>query len=306
MLFFKKKANTEEKNTEDTDQKKNVTEESVPVAAESNAAEEPPVSETHTEKSAVGAFASEDERSQLAEILGVTDAELKSEFILTKIKKLTAKIEYTFLKPNATKKELETVAAEVKKYSFGRVCVLPSQVEDVKKALPETVAVATVIGYPFGADSYGAALAAVRDAVKSGAKEINFVLSPYALANDDFYDFRRRITKLCGAAKKRLVVVLEPDQTERKTLKKLVNLLDRIPLAGIRLSSGYRQTDALAQLAAYRGEGKNRFPLTVYTEVVTAEELTKLFREGVSMIATNRAAEIALELAAVNNANFDS
>lgn len=253
-----------------------------------------------------GSFVSEEERSQLAEILGVTDAELKSEFILTKIRKLTAKIEYTFLKPDATKKELQTVAEKTKKYSFGKVCVLPAQVEAVKKMLPETVAVATIVGYPFGADSYGAALSAVRDAVKAGAREINFVIHPYKVKNDDFYDFRRRITKLCGAAKKRLVAVLEPEKTDRKTLKKLLNLLDRVPLAGVRLSSGYDRSDAGAQLAAYRAEGKNRFPITVYTEVATAEELTKLFREGAEMVATNRAAEIALELAAVNHANFDS
>lgn len=312
MLFFKKKTVTEEKMDEDTNPEQIAPEEAP--AERAPAPDLPGESPAQAEaaerdqpgQSGGGSFVSEEERSQLAEILGVTDAELKSEFILTKIRKLTAKIEYTFLKPDATKKELQAVAEKTKKYSFGKVCVLPAQVEAVKKMLPETVAVATIVGYPFGADSYGAALSAVRDAVKAGAREINFVIHPFKVKNDDFYDFRRRINKLCGAAKKRLVAVLEPEKTDRKTLKKLLNLLDRVPLAGVRLSSGYDRSDAGAQLAAYRAEGKNRFPVTVYTEVATAEELTKLFREGAEMVATNRAAEIALELAAVNHANFDS
>lgn len=317
MLFFKKKTITEEKPAEET-----ITAPELPVTAapepiepidpiEPNEPAEPVTEpETQTEpapriRETSATFASEEEHSQIAEILGVTDAELKSEFILTKIKKLTAKIEYTYLKPDATGKELAAVAAETKKYSFGKLCVLPSQVEDVKKLLPDSVNVATIIGYPYGADSYGAALTAVRDAVKAGAREIYFVVNPYKIANDDFYDFRRRIAKLCGASKKRLVAVIEPTQIGQKKLKKLLNLFERVPLAGIRLCGGFYRADAGAQLAAYRDEEKSKIPVTVYTEVATAEELKKLFLEGATTVATNKAAEIALELAAVNHANFD-
>ena len=188
MLFFKKKTVTEEKPAEGTEPAAEETKEA-PVLS---AAPEPALERAET-VAAGASFAAEKDRSQLAEILGVTDAELKSEFILTKIRKLTAKIEYVFLKPDATERELSSVAEEMKKYGFCKLCVLPSQVGFVKKRLPENVTVTTVVGYPFGPDSFSSALAAVRDLVKAGAGEIGYVPDVFRLKNGDLYDFRRRL-----------------------------------------------------------------------------------------------------------------
>lgn len=71
------------------------------------------------------------------------------------------------------------------------------------------------------------------------------------------------------------------------------------------LSSGYFPAEASSQLAAYKNDAKGNFSVTVYTERGTAEELTRLFAAGADMIATDKAAAIALELAAVNSATFD-
>lgn len=300
MLFFKKKTVTEEKPAEGTEPAAEETKEAPVLSAAPEPAPE------RAEAAAAGAsFAAEKDRSQLAEILGVTDAELKSEFILTKIRKLTAKIEYVFLKPDATERELSSVAEEMKKYGFGKLCVLPSQVGFVKKRLPENVTVTTVVGYPFGPDSFSSALAAVRDLVKAGAGEIGYVPDVFRLKNGDLYDFRRRLIKLCGASKKRLRIVLEPARLDQKVLKKLASAIDRAPLKGVSLSSGYFPAEASSQLAAYKNDAKGNFSVTVYTERGTAEELTRLFAAGADMIATDKAAAIALELAAVNSATFD-
>ena len=210
-----------------------------------------------------------------------------------------------FLKPDATERELSSVAEEMKKYGFGKLCVLPSQVGFVKKRLPENITVTTVVGYPFGPDSFSSALAAVRDLVKAGAGEIGYVPDVFRLKNGDLYDFRRRLIKLCGASKKRLRIVLEPARLDQKVLKKLAGALDRAPLKGVSLSSGYFPAEASSQLAAYKNDAKGNFSVTVYTERGTAEELTRLFAAGADMIATDKAAAIALELAAVNSATFD-
>ena len=210
-----------------------------------------------------------------------------------------------FLKPDATERELSSVAEEMKKYGFGKLCVLPTQVGFVKKRLPENVTVTTVVGYPFGPDSFSSALAAVRDLVKAGAGEIGYVPDVFRLKNGDLYDFRRRLIKLCGASKKRLRIVLEPARLDQKVLKKLAGAIDRAPLKGVSLSSGYFPAEASSQLAAYKNDAKGNFSVTVYTERGTAEELTRLFAAGADMIATDKAAAIALELAAVNSATFD-
>ena len=96
-------------------------------------------------------------------------------------------IDHTLLKPVATRDEVLAVAREAAEHGFAAVCIPPCYVEEVVQALGEraTVAVATVIGFPFGYVDPRARLEESRRAVEQGAGELDTVLNVSWLKSGD-------------------------------------------------------------------------------------------------------------------------
>lgn len=85
-------------------------------------------------------------------------------------------VDHTLLKAEATKAEIVKLCAEAKEHRFAAVCVNPTWVELCVKELRGTeVAVATVVGFPLGATTRRAKAFEAREAVATGAGEIDMV-----------------------------------------------------------------------------------------------------------------------------------
>lgn len=98
-------------------------------------------------------------------------------------------IDHTNLNPNATKSDIAKLCAEAMEYKFFAVCVNPYWVRFAVKELSSSdVAVATVIGFPLGANLTDIKIAEAQKAVSEGAEEIDMVINIGAL-KDKEYDF---------------------------------------------------------------------------------------------------------------------
>ena len=85
-------------------------------------------------------------------------------------------VDHTLLKADATKADIEKLCAEARQHRFAAVCVNSTWVPLCAKLLAGTdVAVASVVGFPLGAMSSAAKAAEAREAVGSGADEIDMV-----------------------------------------------------------------------------------------------------------------------------------
>lgn len=91
--------------------------------------------------------------------------------------KLASMIDHTILKPEAGKKQVETICREAREYGFASVCVNSSYVPLCAELLRDTeVKVCTVIGFPLGAMSTAAKAAEARQAILDGAEELDMVI----------------------------------------------------------------------------------------------------------------------------------
>jgi deoxyribose-phosphate aldolase len=89
-------------------------------------------------------------------------------------------------KPDATREAVLEVAREAAGHPFAAVCIPPSDVDEVVGALEGTqVAVATVIGFPFGYVDPSIRLEESRRAVSQGARELDTVLNLSWLKSGD-------------------------------------------------------------------------------------------------------------------------
>jgi deoxyribose-phosphate aldolase len=103
--------------------------------------------------------------------------------LLTEIASL---IDHTILKPEATGDDIRRVCREALEYGFASVCINPYWVPLVAAELAgSSVKVCTVVGFPLGATTTASKVFETKDAIRSGAQEIDMVLNIGALRSGD-------------------------------------------------------------------------------------------------------------------------
>lgn len=102
-------------------------------------------------------------------------------------KNLSAMIDHTVLRPDATQEDLARICAEARKYSFATVCVNSSNIPFVARQLKgSSVKPIAVVGFPLGAASPRAKAFEAREAVANGSLEIDMVINIGAMKSKDY------------------------------------------------------------------------------------------------------------------------
>lgn len=110
-------------------------------------------------------------------------------------------IDHTILKPDALPGDIKRLCAEAVQYGFASVCVNPCHVGLAAELLQGTeVRSCTVAGFPLGASLPQSKASEARDAVQSGAKEIDMVLYIAAAKSGDWDLATRDIEGVVNAA----------------------------------------------------------------------------------------------------------
>ncbi len=87
-------------------------------------------------------------------------------------------IDHTLLKPEATPEAIDQICAEAAQHGFAAVCVNPVYVARAAGALAGTgVEVATVVGFPLGANTTSIKAREAWEALQQGATEIDMVIN---------------------------------------------------------------------------------------------------------------------------------
>ena len=122
-------------------------------------------------------------------------------------------IDHTLLKPDATRKDIETLCREAAEYRFASVCVNPTWVALCASLLQGTgVKVCSVVGFPLGATTPDTKHYETRRAIFDGAREIDMVINVGALKSGDLRVVERDIeavTSPCREAGALSKVIIE-------------------------------------------------------------------------------------------------
>ncbi|WPL39958.1 deoxyribose-phosphate aldolase [Malacoplasma iowae] len=111
-------------------------------------------------------------------------------------------IDHTCLSSDASEDKIIKLCEEAKKYGFYSVCVNPYYINLAKKILADTnVKVCAVIGFPLGQNTTSSKVFETKDAINSGANEIDMVINISKLKDKDV-DYCvseiNEIKKACG------------------------------------------------------------------------------------------------------------
>lgn len=100
---------------------------------------------------------------------------------------LAAMIDHTLLAPTATADQVALLCAEAAELGVAAVCLSPSRLPLPAGALPPSIAVCTVVGFPTGAHRTAVKAAEAAQAVADGATELDVVID-LGLAADGRWD----------------------------------------------------------------------------------------------------------------------
>ena len=122
-------------------------------------------------------------------------------------------IDHTLLKPDATKREIETLCREAKEFGFASVCVNPTWVATCARLVRgSSVAVCSVVGFPLGATTADTKQYQTRRAIFDGAREIDMVINVGALKSGDLHLVEsdiRAVTSACRETNVLSKVIIE-------------------------------------------------------------------------------------------------
>ena len=148
------------------------------------------------------------------EIIAAGACRISASDKLTKIDPtISALIDHTILKADATRTEVVKICREARQYCFASVCVNPYWVPLVAAELAGSgVKVCTVVGFPLGATSTEAKVAETAAALRAGAQEIDMVINVGALRSGDHEAVKtdvQEVVKVSHAARAIVKVILE-------------------------------------------------------------------------------------------------
>ena len=214
------------------------------------------------------------------------------------INKLAASIDSTNLKATATKEDIAILCRDARQYQFAAVCVNPCRVSLVAKLLKGSgVAVATVVGFPLGANTTAMKIAEALDAVNNGATEIDMVINIGRLKEGDNKAVREEIEAVkAQLGKIPLKVIIETGLLTYVEKRLAIAAVQKAGADMIKTSTGFAGSGAkTADIRLFKEVAPN-LPIKAAGGIRSYAFAKELLALGVARIGTSNAVPIMQEL----------
>lgn len=158
--------------------------------------------------------------------------------------------DHTLLKPDATKEQVEKLCKEALEHGFASVCVNSCHAELAAKMLKGSdVKTCVVVGFPLGAMSARAKAFEAKDAVESGAQEIDMVINIGALKENDLEYVEKDIRAVKEAIQDKAVlkVIIETCLLTEEEKVKACEIAEKAGADFVKTSTGFSSGGATVE-----------------------------------------------------------
>ncbi len=224
-----------------------------------------------------------------------------------RVREFAKTVDHTLLKPDATEGEIRRLCREAAHYHFAAVCVLPCYVRFAAKELRGTdVKVATVISFPFGADTTVVKAAAVRDAIQGGASELDVVMNISKFLSGEFAYVAEELASLNGEVGAVAMnnglndvvfkVIIETAYLSDKMKRLAVQIVAASGADFVKTSTGFGPGGATTEdVALLREEAPEGLAVKASGGIRTLEDALDLLNAGASRIGASGSVRIMRE-----------
>lgn len=159
------------------------------------------------------------------------------------IRELASYIDHTQLKAFADRTMLETLCKEAVEYGFRSVCVNSVHAALASELLKGTdVTTCVVIGFPLGQTSIAAKVFEAEEAVRNGARELDYVVNVSEVKNGNWEYVKQEMEAIVAAGKAggaRTKVIFENCYLEKEEIRHLASIALEVKPAFIKTSTGF-------------------------------------------------------------------
>ena len=159
------------------------------------------------------------------------------------ITELSKRIDHSLLKPFFTDDDLREGCEIAKKYEVASMCVRPTDVPLVSRELEDSgIPTCTVIGFPHGTTTTATKIAESRDALNSGATELDIVQN-IGRFKSGHYQFvqqeLKHLTDLAHESEAKVKIIFENCYLEDDEIVRMVEICNDIGVDWIKTSTGF-------------------------------------------------------------------
>lgn len=209
---------------------------------------------------------------------------------------LSEMIDHTLLRADATKAEITKLTEEAKKYQFASVCVNPTWVAySAEQLIGSTVKVCTVIGFPLGASATETKAFEAKQAIASGATEVDMVINIGALKDGDDEFVKKDIQAVVeAAAGKALVkVIIEASLLTDDEKIRACQMSDQAGADFVKTSTGFSTGGATSEdVALMRKTVGDKLGVKASGGIRNLEDMEKMIAAGASRIGASSGVKI--------------
>lgn len=207
-------------------------------------------------------------------------------------------IEHTNLKACATEEDIKKLCNEAMEYHFQAVCVNPHYVPLARELLKDTnIEIATVIGFPLGANTTEVKVYEAIDAIEKGATEIDMVANIGAIKDGDFEYVKKEIEDIHYSCDGRpLKVIIETCYLTDDEIIKMTNICNETFVNYIKTSTGFGSRGVSIEDIDTINSVKNEIlEIKASGGIDSYDKALDIIQKGVSRIGTSHGVKIMEE-----------
>jgi deoxyribose-phosphate aldolase len=224
-----------------------------------------------------------------------------------RVREFAKTVDHTLLKPDALEEDVYQLCREAAHYHFAAVCVLPCYVRLASRKLRGTdVKVATVVSFPFGADTTAVKAASVRDAIQGGASEIDVVMNISKFLSGEFAYVAEELASLNGEVSAVamnnglndavLKVIVETCYLSDRMKRLAVQIVAASGADFVKTSTGFGPDGATSEdVSLLREEAPEGLAVKASGSIRTLEDALDLLNAGASRLGTSSSVAIMRE-----------
>ena len=212
-------------------------------------------------------------------------------------KPLASYIDHTLLRPDASPADIDALCDEAVEYGFAAVCINPAWVARAKQRMRGAgVMVASVVGFPLGANTPEIKAMEARRALRDGAREIDMVINIGALKGGEHDLVRRDIAGVSDACREvgalNKVIIEAAYLTDEEKV-----IACRLAVAGrahyVKTSTGFGPGGATVfDVALMREVVGEKIGVKAAGGIHTAEEVREMITAGATRIGASAGVRI--------------
>ena len=206
------------------------------------------------------------------------------------VNEILAAVDHTLLRQDARWEEIRQVCDDGIRYRCASVCIPPSYVARARDYAAGRIPICTVIGFPNGYSTTAAKCFEARDAVDSGAGEIDMVINLGWVKDSRWEDLLAEIRAVKDACGGRLLKVIVETclLTEAEKLR-LCDIVSRSGADYIKTSTGFSSGGATREdVALFAAHKAPHLKIKAAGGISGLEDAEEFLRLGASRLGTSR------------------